>query len=99
MSNLPVLATGFGLTRADRRVAKEIALTRAASSALAAREAAKITALAEVADTALVAVAEVSSLEALLVMQTPHAARRLSYVANRASDAIANVVVKTGRSL
>jgi hypothetical protein len=99
MSNLPVLATGFGLSRTDRRVAKEIALTRAASSALAAREAAKIMALAEVADTALVAVAEVSSLEALLVMRTPHAARRLSYVADRASDAIATVVVKTGRSL
>jgi hypothetical protein len=100
MSNLPVIAgAGFGLTRAERRVAKEIALTRAASSALAAREAAKITAVAEVADTALVAVAEVSSLEALLVMRTPHAARRLGYVADRASEAIANVVVQTGRAL
>ena len=100
MTNLPVLsAARLGLTKAERRVAKESALIRAASSALAAREAAKITALAEVADTALVAVAEVSSLEALLVMRTPHAARRLSYVADRASDAIANVVVQTGRSL
>ena len=48
MAELPVLAAsrGLSLTRAERRAVKEIALTRAASSVLAAREAAKIDAIA-----------------------------------------------------
>jgi hypothetical protein len=101
MAGLPVpySSGSFGLTRAERRAAREIALTRAASSVLAARESAKIEALTEVAEMALVSAAEVSSLEGLLVMRTPHAAGRLGYIADRACMAMGQVVVQTGRRL
>jgi len=101
MANLPVTysRSALGLTKVERRASKEIALTRAASSVLAAREAAKIEAITEVADTALLSAAEVSSLEGLLVMRTPHAAGRLGYVADRACMAMGNVVAQMGRRL
>jgi hypothetical protein len=100
MTNLPVLSTsGRALTRVERRAASEIALARAASSVLAARESAKIEALAEVADTALLSAAEVSSLEGLLAMRTPHAARRLGHIADQTCVAMGGVVVRMGRRL
>jgi hypothetical protein len=101
MSNLPApySSSSLGLSRVERRAAKEIALIRAASSVLAAREAAKIDAITEVAGTALLSVAELSSLEGLLVARTPHAAGRLAYINDRACMAMGGVVTKMARSL
>jgi hypothetical protein len=101
MANLPALSSPgvFGLTKVERQASKEIARARVGGSVLAARESAKIEALTEVAETALLSAAEVSSLEGLLVMRTPHAAGRLGYVADRACMAMGNVVAQLGRRL
>jgi len=101
MANLPVpySASGLGLSRVERRAAKEIALTRAASSVLTAREAAKIEAITEVAETALLSAAELSNLEGLLVARTPHAAGRLAYINDRAVMAMGGVVTQLARRL
>jgi hypothetical protein len=100
MANLPVpSSSGLGLTRIERRVAKEIALTRAVTSVVAAREAAKIDAITEVAETALLSAAELSSLEGLLVARTPHAAGRLAYINDRACMATGAVLTRMSRSL
>ncbi len=100
MANLPVPSTGgLGLTRVERRVAKEIALTRAASSVLAAREAAKIDAITDVAETALLNAGELACVEQLLVARTPHAAGRLGFIADRATVAMGSVVTQMARRL
>jgi hypothetical protein len=101
MSDLPVLASprGLGLTRVERRAAKEIALTRAASSVLAARESARLDLITDVAEAALLNASAVSSLEAALVMRMPHAAGRLGHIADSACMAMGKVVARTGRSL
>jgi hypothetical protein len=99
MSNLVPSSGGLGLTRVERRAAREIAVTRVASSVLAAREAAKIDAITEVAETALLGAAELSSLEGLLVARTPYAAGRLAYINDRACMAMGGVVTKMSRSL
>jgi hypothetical protein len=99
MPNHPVLASARGLSRLERRAANEIALTRAASSVVAARESARIDVIADVAETALFNAAAVSSVEAALIMRTPHAAGRLGYIADSACMAMGKVVARTGRSM
>jgi hypothetical protein len=100
MANLPVpSSSGLGLTRVERRVAKEIAVTRAVTSVVAAREVAKLDAITEVAETALLSAAELSSLEGLLVMRTPHAAGRLAYLNDRAVISMGTVLTRMSRSL
>ncbi len=99
MAAHPVLASSrsVGLTRVERRAAKEITLTRAASSVLAARESARLDAIADVAETALLNASALSSLEVALVMHTPHAAKRLGHLADSACVAMGKVVARTGR--
>jgi hypothetical protein len=99
MANHPVLASSRGLSKLERRAANEIALTRAASSVLAARESARLDVITDVAETALLNAAALSSLELALVMRTPHAAGRLGYIADSACMAMGKVVARTGRSL
>jgi hypothetical protein len=102
MANLPApySRSSLGLSRVERRAATEIALTRAASTVLAARESAKIEALTEVAETALLSAAELSILEGLLVARNPGAfAGRAAYINDRACMAIGGVVTKMTRSL
>ena len=92
-------SSGRGLTRVERRAAKEIALHRAASSVLAAREAAKVNAITEVAETAILSAAELSALEGLLAARTPQAAGRLAYINDRACMAMGGVVTQLARRL
>lgn len=101
MADLPVLASprGRGLTRIERRAANEIAVTRAASSVLAARESARLDLIADVAETALLNAAALSGLEAALIMRAPHAAGRLGHIADSACMAMGKVVARTGREL
>jgi len=96
MASLPIPSSG--LTKIERQAAKEIALARATGSVLAAREAAKIDALADVAETALLAGAEVASLEGLLLARNPNAAG-LGYISAKAYIAMGNVVTRMGRRL
>lgn len=95
----PYSSSSLGLSRVERRAAKEITLTRAASNVLAARESARLDLITDVASVALVNASAVSSLEAALVMRTPHAAGRLGYIADSACISMGNVVARTGRSL
>jgi hypothetical protein len=97
---LPVPSTsGLGLTRVERRVAKEITAVRAASTVLAAREAAKLDAITEVAETALLNAGELACIEQLLVARTPHAAGRYGFIADRATMAMGSVVTQMARRL
>jgi hypothetical protein len=101
MPNHPVLAStqSRSVSKVERRAANEIAITRAASSVLAARESARLDLIAEVAETALLNVSALSSLEAALVTRTPHAAGRLGHIADSACMAMGKVVARTGREL
>ncbi len=90
---------GRGVSKLERRAANEIALTRAASSVLAARESARLDLITDVAETALLNASAVSGLEAVLVMRTPHAAGRLGHIADSACIALGKVVARTGRDL
>jgi hypothetical protein len=89
---------GFGLpARLERELSRELATVQARGELLAAREAAKVEAIAEVAEHALMATSHISSLEAMLVARTPHAEGRLRHVADAACASMANVVLGTGR--
>jgi hypothetical protein len=101
MATLPdrYSSSSLSLTKVERRAAKEIALTRAPTKVLAARESARLDVIAEVAETALLNASAISGLEAALVMRTPHAAGRLCHITDSACMAMGRVVVRTGRSL
>jgi hypothetical protein len=99
MTNHSALISSRGLSRLERRVAGEIAINRAASSVLAARESARLDVIAEVAETALLNASALSNLEAALVMRTPHAAGRLGHIADSACMAMGKVVAQAGRGL
>jgi hypothetical protein len=101
MAQLPVLSSPstLGLTKVERRAAKEIALTRAASSVLAAREAAKVDAIASVAETALNSGALLTDLECFLVARNPAFAGRGAYINASAVTAMGNVLTRMSRSL
>jgi hypothetical protein len=99
MTSHPVLASSRGLSRLERRAASEIALTRAASSMLIARESARVDVIADVAETAMLNASALSGLEAALVMRTPHAAGRLGHIADSACLAMGSVVARAGRDL
>ncbi|HTD09920.1 MAG TPA: hypothetical protein VK680_13610 [Solirubrobacteraceae bacterium] len=99
MTDLTVLRSGRGLSRIERRAAAEITATRAVSSVLAARESARLDLIADVAETALLNASDLSNLEAVLVMRTPHAAPRLGLIADSACIQMSKVVAQTGRSV
>jgi hypothetical protein len=99
VANLPAPYLSRSHSKLERRAASEIALNRAASSVLAARESARVDAIAEVAEVALMNASALSGLEAVLVMRTPHAAGRLGHIADSACIAMGSVAARTGRSL
>lgn len=101
MANHPVLSqpSTLGLSRVERRAAKEIALTRAASSVLAAREAAKLDAIAEVGQTAMLNAFDLTCLENALVARNPTFAGRAAYIGDRACIGMGNVLTRMSRSL
>jgi hypothetical protein len=85
---------GRGLSRDERRAMGAIGRCRTEAAVTAA----KIDAVAAVTTTALIATAEVSSIEAMLVSRTPHAARRLAYVADAGVSRMAHEVLSMGRA-
>jgi hypothetical protein len=98
-SNLPIPVGGLSLSRVERRAAKEIALTRAASSVLAAREAAKVDAITSVAETAILNAFDLTCLEGALVARTPAFAGRAAYINDRACVGMGAVLTRMSRSL
>jgi hypothetical protein len=96
---LPFSSSALGLTRTERRVAKEITTIRAASTVLAAREAAKLDAISDVAEVALLNAGELSCIEQVLVARSPHAAGRFGYITDRACVAMGGVVTQMARRL
>ena len=101
MANLPApySSSSLGLTKVERRAAKEITLARAASSVVAARAEAKIDAITEVAETALSSAALLTDLECCLVARNPAFAGRGAYINASAVTAMGGVVTKMARSL
>jgi hypothetical protein len=101
MAELPVLASSraLGLSRVERRAAKEIALSRAASSVLAAREAAKVDAIASVGETAMLNAFDLTCLESALVARNPAFAGRAAFIGDRACIGMGNVLTRMSRGL
>ncbi len=77
----------------DRRTQREIVRAQSAGLALTARERAKVDAVADVGESALIATAHLSAVEALLVSRTPHAEARLQHIADAATAGIGDVVL------
>jgi hypothetical protein len=101
MTQHPVLASSRsrGLSRLERRAAGEIAVSRAASSVLAARESAKVDAIAAVGETALLNAFELTCLESALVARNPAFGGRAAYIGDRACMGMGNVLTSMSRSL
>jgi hypothetical protein len=99
MSSLPVPSHTVSLTRAERRVAREIAQARAASTVLAAREAAKVDAIATVAESAVVAAYDLTCLELALVARTPAFGPRAAVLNDGAVIGMRGVLTRMSRSL
>lgn len=98
MSQLPVLSQLGELAggRIERQAAREIARAQAYGQAVSAREGAKIEAIAQVTETALLGTSHVSAIEALLVSRTPHAEARLRHIADAGCTGMASVVLRLG---
>jgi hypothetical protein len=101
MSYLPVLSSlnELATTRIERQASREVARAQAHGVVLAARESAKVEAIASVTEAALVATSHVSAVEALLVARTPHAEARLRHIADGGCAAMASVVMRMGRGM
>lgn len=101
MANLPILGSGVGLgtTRLDRQITREVVQSKGFGTVLSAREIAKVEAVANVTEAALVATAHVSSVEALLMSQVPHAEARLRHIADAGCAGMGYVVMSMGRHL
>jgi hypothetical protein len=101
MAELPVpfSPNALGLSRVERRAAKEIALTRAAGNVLAARESAKVDAIASVGETAMLNAFDLTCLESALVARNPAFAGRAAFIGDRACIGMGNVLTRMSRSL
>jgi hypothetical protein len=99
MSNLPAMSPAGGRMsrRMDRQLDRAVAQAHGWGQAVAAQEMAKIDAIADVTEAALVATSHVSVMEALLVARTPHAEGRLRHIADAGTAGMANVVLGMGR--
>jgi hypothetical protein len=100
MSNLPALsALGNelnGTGRIERRTSREISGARAYGQTISAHEIAKVEAVAQISEAALLATSHVSAVEALLVSRTPHAEARLRHIADAGCTSMATIVLRAG---
>ena len=98
MSNLPALSNlgALSSTRIERQTSLEITRARAYGVTVSAREIAKVEALGQVTEAALLATSHISAVEALLVSRTPHAEARLRHIADAGCTGMASVVLGTG---
>jgi hypothetical protein len=102
MSNLParaLLGDSLSSRSIDRQASREISRARTYGSVVSATEVAKLEAVAEVTEAALLATSHVSAMEALLVARTPHAEARLRHIADAGCAGMAAIVFETGRRI
>lgn len=101
MSYLPALTSLNQLAGSaiERRASRDIARSHAYGATVSARETAKVDAIAEVTEAALLATSHVSAVEALLVSRTPHAEARLRHIADAGCTGMASVVLGMGRRI
>jgi hypothetical protein len=85
--------------KVERQVAREVRRIQASGAVVAAHHNARVDAIAEVTETALLATSHVSAIEALLVARTPHAEGRLRHIADAGCTGMANVVLDSARSI
>ena len=88
-----------GLSRLDRQVAREVAVVQASASVQAARETAKINAITEITEEALLCASEVSQVAHILASRSPFAAEELGSIAKAGISAMGDVVIRSGRAL
>jgi hypothetical protein len=100
MSNLPALSTLGnelnGIGKLERQTSREIARARAYGATVSAREIAKVEAVAQISEAALLATSHVSAVEALLISRTPHAEARLRHIADAGCTGMATIVLRAG---
>ena len=94
-----VVGRGLVLTRLERHVAREVTVARARGAVVAARELAKVEAISDITQGALMETSQISEVEALLFARSPHAGERLKQIADCGVAAIADVVLRAGRSM
>lgn len=97
MSDL--IPSNFGMSRLERSASRQISAVRARQAVLTTRETAKIETLADIGEAGLMAAARVSSVEAMLAAQFPHAAGRLAAIGDAAALNVVETVMKAGRSV
>jgi hypothetical protein len=101
VQNLPALSRygDLGNRSVERQMTKEMTRVRAYGLAVSAREIAKVEAVANVTEAALLATSHISAIEALLIGRTPHAEDRLRHVADAGTAGLANIVLKTSSQI
>lgn len=87
----------LGLTPIDRRTKRELERVQSGGVVLAAQNMARVNAIADVTETALVAASHVSAVEGMLVSRVPHAEVRLQHIADAGCACMASVVLGMGR--
>lgn len=99
MSNLPVPSSigELATTRIARQASREITRAQAHGAIVTAQETAKVEAIANVTEAALLATSHVSAVEALLMERTPHAEARLKHIADAGCAGMASIVLGVGR--
>lgn len=85
--------------RQERQLERQKAQIHARGSLIAAREIAKVSVVTDVTEEALMAASEVAQLTGMLVQRTPHAEAALNHIASAGITAMADVVIRAGRSL
>lgn len=101
MANLPV-PSSLGVlpaSRIERQTSRAVAQANAHGVAAAARETARVEAIAQVTEVALLATAHVSAMESLLITQAPHAEQRLRHLADAGCAGMASIVLGAGRKV
>jgi hypothetical protein len=90
-------ALALGSPQLDRRTRKELERVRTGGMLLAAENLAKVHAIADVGQGALMAASHISATEAMLVSRVPHAEARLRHIADAGAACLANVVLSMSR--
>jgi len=86
-------------SRVERQTGRALERIRASQAVATAHEVAKVEVIQDVTEAALMATANVSAIEALLVARTPHAEGRLRTIADAGALGMAEVVMKARRSV
>jgi hypothetical protein len=101
MSSLPARRSLLELSegRVRRGALHEIVKADAYRAVITAHETAKVDAIGEVTEAAMMATSQISSIEALLVSRTPHAEARLRHLADAGTAGLATVVINLSRNI